>query len=408
LEAEERMGESKKHDSGRMEPSISIKEDTSRAPVLVVDDDVSLTRVIQRVLKQAGRDAVVAHDGNSAAQAILSGPFDVVLSDINMPGMSGVDLLRLVRAHDLDVPVVLMTGDPSLDTAMEALSLGALQYLPKPTPNEVLVGVVERASRLHRMARMKRDALALGSGTHLASDRAGLEAAFERALDSMWIAFQPIIDSASLSLYGYEALMRTREPSLPHPGAMLDAAERLDRLLDLGRRVRDLSAEAFLRAPAEALLFVNLHTRDLLDPALFDERAPLSRIASRVVLELTERASLEDVGDPSGRVARLRSAGYRVAIDDLGAGYAGLSSFAALEPEIVKLDMSLVRNIDQSSIRRRLVSSMTALCEEMGMQVVAEGIETPAERDCIIGLRCGLLQGYLFAKPGPPFPSITK
>jgi EAL domain-containing protein (putative c-di-GMP-specific phosphodiesterase class I) len=373
----------------------------------VVDDDVSLTRVIQRVLKLAGRDSVVAHDGNSAAQAILTGPFDVVLSDINMPGMSGVDLLRLVRAHDLDVPVVLMTGDPSLDTAMEALSLGALQYLPKPTPNDELVGVVERASRLHRMARMKRDALALGSGHHLASDRAGLEAAFERALDSMWIAFQPIIDSGSRGLFGYEALMRGREPSLPHPGAMLDAAERLDRLFDLGRRVRDLSAEAFLRAPADVLLFVNLHTRDLLDPTLFDEHAPLSRIASRVVLELTERASLEDVDDPSGRVARLRSAGFRMAIDDLGAGYAGLSSFAALEPEIVKLDMSLVRNIDQSAIRRRLVGSMTALCEEMRMQVVAEGIETPAERDCIIGLRCGLLQGYLFAKPGPPFPSIT-
>ncbi|MGH7296970.1 MAG: EAL domain-containing protein, partial [Polyangiaceae bacterium] len=67
---------------------------------------------------------------------------------------------------------------------------------------------------------------------------------------------------------------------------------------------------------------------------------------------------------------------------------------------------SLVRGIDRSSIRRRLVGSMTALCEEMSMQVVAEGIETPEERDCIVQLRCGLLQGYLFAKPGPPFPTL--
>ena len=399
------MGAAVKHQD--REGTTRARDISPSGPVLVVDDDAQLARVLQRVLQGAGRDVVVAHDGEEAAKALAQRTFDVVLTDVNMPGMSGVDLLRLVRSQDLDVPVVLMTGEPSLESAMQAISLGALQYLPKPTPNETIVGVVERASRLHRMARMKRDALLLGSATHLASDRAGLEAAFERALHSMWIAYQPIVHAKGHGLFGYEALLRAREPSLPHPGAMLDAAEKLERLFDLGRRVRTLAAEGFHAAPKGALLFVNLHTRDLLDPVLYDADAPLSRIAGSVVLELTERASLEDVEDIASRITRLRRAGFRVAIDDLGAGYAGLSSFAALEPEIVKLDMSLVRNIDQSDIRRRLVASMTALCEEMKMQVVAEGIETPAERDCIEGLRCGLLQGYLFARPGPAFPSIN-
>jgi EAL domain-containing protein (putative c-di-GMP-specific phosphodiesterase class I) len=222
----------------------------------------------------------------------------------------------------------------------------------------------------------------------------------------MWMAFQPIVDAVEKRVFGYEALMRAREASLPHPGAILSAAERLDRLTDLGRRVRALSAGAFDLAPTDALLFVNLHTRDLLDPALYERSAPLTTMANRVVLEITERSTIDDVKDIHSKVGALRKLGFRIAIDDLGAGYAGLSSFAALEPEIVKLDMSLVRNVHQSSIRRRLIGSMTALCKEMGMLVVAEGVEVAEERESLRGVGCHLLQGYLFAKPGPPFPAV--
>jgi EAL domain-containing protein (putative c-di-GMP-specific phosphodiesterase class I) len=375
--------------------------------VLVVDDDELVARSLRRVLEASGYQVTTVSDGNAAVETIMHNAYDVVLSDIQMPGMSGVDLLGIVRARDLDVPVLLMTGAPSLETAIEAVSLGALQYLPKPTPNTVLLSAVERASRLHRMAQMKRAALKL-SGAHddQAGDRAGLQACFERALESMWMAFQPVVSRSARRIFGYEALMRTREPSLPHPGAVLSAAERLGRLNDLGRRVRSLSAAAFERAPTDALLLVNLHTQDLLDGELYEESSPLTKIASRAVLEITERSTIDDVKDVAARVEVLRHHGFRIAIDDLGAGYAGLSSFVALEPNIVKLDMSLVRSVDRSSIRQRLVGSMTALCKEMGMNVIAEGVETVEERDCVCSLGCDLLQGYLFARPGPPFPSV--
>jgi EAL domain-containing protein (putative c-di-GMP-specific phosphodiesterase class I) len=394
-------------------PIDSKRGDSDRPPgtaagqrtVLVVDDDVLVTRSLQRLLQAAGYEVTVTNDGTAAVEAIINRGFDVVLSDIQMPGMTGVELLKIVRAHDLDVPVILMTGAPTVETAMEAVSLGALQYLPKPTGNETLLKAIERASRLHRMARMKRDALKLlGEADTQAGDRAGLQASFDRALQTMWMAFQPIVDAGRKRIFGYEALMRTKEASLPHPGAVLSAAERLDRLPDLGRRVRALAAEAFDGVSNDALLFVNLHTRDLLDPSLYEKDEPLTKIASRVVLEITERSNIDDVKDIQARVTGLRKLGFRIAIDDLGAGYAGLSSFAALEPEIVKLDMSLVRNVHQSGIRRRLVGSMTALCKEMGMGVVAEGVEVVEERDCLRGVGCDLLQGYLFAKPGPPFP----
>jgi EAL domain-containing protein (putative c-di-GMP-specific phosphodiesterase class I) len=337
--------------------------------------------------------------------AIKSEPFDIVVSDIQMPGMSGVDLLRIVRAYDLDVPVILMTGDPTVETAMEAVALGALQYLPKPTPNDVLLAAVERASRLHRMAQMKREALRIGGeDDRQVGDRAGLEARLGRALETMWMAFQPIVEPARGRIYGYEALMRAEEPSLPHPGAILEAAERLGRLPDLGRRVRALAAKAFERAPRHALLFVNLHTRDLLDGDLYEKDAPLTALAERVVLEITERATIDHVKDIQARVSDLRLHGFRIAIDDLGAGYAGLSSFVALEPDIVKLDMSLVRGAHESDIRRRLIASMTALCAEMHMTVIAEGVEVPEDHACVRACGCTLEQGYLFARPGPPFP----
>ena len=91
-------------------------------------------------------------------------------------------------------------------------------------------------------------------------------------------------------------------------------------------------------------------------------------------------------------------------VDDLGAGYAGLTSFAQLEPEVVKLDMSLVRGVHAQPTKQTLVRTMIAMCHELGMQVVAEGIETPQERDAIVEAGCDLLQGYFFARPGPAFP----
>jgi len=124
------------------------------------------------------------------------------------------------------------------------------------------------------------------------------------------------------------------------------------------------------------------------------------------VLEVTERAPLEKIRDVTARVAQLRSLGYRIAIDDLGAGYAGLTSFAHLEPEVVKVDMSLIRGIDSSPMKQKLLGSIVALCRDLGIEMIAEGIETPAERDALVRLGGDLCQGYLFARPDKPWPEI--
>ena len=378
----------------------------SGANVLVVEDEDALRIALARYLTRAGHRVTEARNGVEALALLDASKAEVVLSDITMPDMDGIRLLRAIRDRDLDLPVVLATGAPSVASATEAIAYGALAYLLKPVDLVGLEATIRRAAALYGIARAKRVAFALdGRDGGSAGDRAGLEANFERTLRTLWIAMQPIVSVEPRGLYGYEALMRSEDRSLPHPGAVLDAAERLGRLPELGRTLRERTVSAFADAPEGACLFVNLHPADLLDETLFDARSALGQMAHRVVLEITERASLDDVRDLRARISRLRDAGYRIAIDDLGAGYAGLSSFADLEPEIVKLDMSLVRDVDKTPTKQKLVRSMTVLCHDLGMVVVTEGVETAAERDCLVDLGTDLLQGYLLARPSRPFPA---
>jgi EAL domain-containing protein (putative c-di-GMP-specific phosphodiesterase class I) len=297
----------------------------------------------------------------------------------------------------------MMTGKPTLESSNRALEYGAFRYLVKPVMPATLKDAVERASRMHDIARLKRQALELQGGEiKWLGDRAALDARFEKAMEGMWMAFQPIVSWHERKVYGYEALLRSVEPTLPNPGAFLEAAERLGRLQDLGRAIR--ARAALTPPPEDAMLFVNLHAHDLKDEDLYLPQSPLARIADRVVLEITERASLEGVTDLAERIANLRSLGFKIAVDDLGAGYAGLASFAQLDPDIAKLDMSLVRDIDTHPTKQMIVRSMQKLCSDLGIQVVAEGVETVAERDALVACECDLLQGYLFAKPGRGFP----
>ena len=374
----------------------SDRHDTGR--VLIVDDETALLEVWSEVLTDAGWAVETASDGASALEILLRSAFDTILTDIDMPGLDGLQLLRAIRTRDLDVPVVLMTGHPRTETAIEAVEQGALRYLVKPFSADILTSAVEAAARLHRIARLKREALAyLGGESALPGDLAGLEEAFTRGVERLWIAYQPIV-RADGTVFGHEALMRSDLKALPNPGSMFDAAERLGRVHDLGRAIR-LRAAASIDRKAGPSLFVNVHSLELTDADLYAPAAPLSAGAHTVVLEVTERSSFERVPELRARIKDLRELGYRIAVDDLGAGYAGLTSFAALEPDVVKLDMALVRDVDQEPIKRRLVGSMARLCRDLGILVVAEGVETVAERDVLLDLGCDLLQGYLFGRP---------
>lgn len=373
--------------------------------VLLVDDDPLVLRITQDLLEELGYDVTATTDPTESLVDVSTGLFDAVLADVVMPNMDGLELVRRVRQRDADLPVILVTASPTLGTAIDAVEAGAFRYLTKPLEPVTLRATLARAVRLSRLARVRHRLAARMGVDDLdgIGDRA-LAERFEAALESLWIAWQPIVSWSARSVLAWEALLRTRDPLLPSPREMLAAAERLGRMVDLADTVHRRIARDMEQAPDDARIFVNLHVSDLLGPALSSPDGPLARWADRTVLEITERASLQEVDDVEGRVEVLRRLGYRVAVDDLGAGYAGLSSFVALSPEVVKLDMALVRGVDRDTVRQELIRSMIGLCQSLGSILVAEGVETIEERDTLAELGCDVMQGYLFHRPGAAFP----
>ena len=310
--------------SGQPTDAASTDIDVNDAPsVLVVDDEPSVARTMERLLGREGYRVTVAHGGQEAIDLARTHAFDAIVSDLDMPDVDGRALLRAIRQNNLDVPFVFLTGNPDLQSAIDAVEYGAFRYLVKPVPPQELFDVVSRAVRWHRLAVIRREAAGELEGK-ASSDRAGLEARFSSALDKLWIACQPIISWRDQNVIAYETLVRTNEPSLRNPVDLFEGAENLGRTEDLGRAIRGLVATLIPHAPDSALIFVNLHPNDLADEDLYTSDAGLAPFAKRIVLEITERAALDEIRGLRDRVERLRAIGYRIAVDDLGAGYAGL------------------------------------------------------------------------------------
>jgi len=196
-----------------------------KARVLAVDDEEALLRYYQRAVGSAGYEVVTCERPSDALAELDKARFDVIITDLAMPGMSGIELLRAVRTRDMDVPVIIITASPALETALQAIDEGAMRYLVKPVRAEQLLSAVERAVALGRMSRLKRQALALlQQRGDEPGDRASAMAAFERALAGLTMAYQPVVDVAAGTVYGYEALMRSSEKAYASPMVLLEAS----------------------------------------------------------------------------------------------------------------------------------------------------------------------------------------
>jgi EAL domain-containing protein (putative c-di-GMP-specific phosphodiesterase class I) len=366
--------------------------------VLLVDDDPRVLELFARALERAGFTVEPVISGAAASLALGGATFDVVVTDIRMPDLDGIGLLKAIHDRDAELPVVVITGAPALDTAIAAVEHGAIQYLLKPPGPGSLEAAVTKAVERRRAAMVRR------TGERALVDDSADQASFSAALELLWMAYQPLVRWSTREVFGYEALVRSSHAKLSRPDLLLGAAERLNRLPDLGKRIRELVVENTALLPPHLTVFVNLHPNDLLEEGLSDPNSAFVMNSGRFVLEITERAHLDDIPDARARVGALCLLGFRIAIDDLGAGHAGLASISQLEPEIVKLDMSLVRNVQNEPIKARLVRSIVSTCREMGFEIIAEGVETPPERDALAELGCDLMQGYLFARPEAGFP----
>lgn len=361
--------------------------------VLIVEDNSELGRSLARSLSQSGFTVEHVCSGVEAAELLMRESFDAVLSDICLPEISGVDLLRMIRAYDVDVPVILMTGNPSVETALEAMELGAVKYLKKPLSSSGVMAAVQGAisspSVIQKAVRPEDD----------------LAERFDKALHEMWIAFQPIADIRDRSVLGYEAFVRSREPGLSTPGELFAAAESLGRVAEVGIRARALAAHAFGSLPDKrALLFLNVNATDLDDRSLYSDTGVLAPLAGRIVLEIGDCAAIGTIEELRKRVSVLRLYGYQVALANVGSGFPGLDGLVEIEPDMAKVAMGIVRNIDESRSRQEVVRSVERLAERLDIRLIAEGIENERELSTIRRLGCRFVQGYHI---GPPSGALT-
>lgn len=215
---------------------------------------------------------------------------------------------------------------------------------------------------------------------------------------------QPIVRPSDLVVVGYEALARMPfDPRRP-PDWWLDVASEfgLRKQLELAC----LAAAIQLGSPPEGrMLFVNASPSTIADPALFDLRADFPE---RLVVEITEHEAVEDYEFLRNCLAGYLHSGVRLAIDDAGAGYSSLRHVVELSPDYLKLDRELVSGVDEDSNRRALMRAVVAFAREVGTSVIAEGVETRGELDVLRDADVHLVQGYLLARPGAPWPDIER
>lgn len=221
----------------------------------------------------------------------------------------------------------------------------------------------------------------------------------------------PIFRLDDLSIIGYEALSRGPEGGeFEHPDKLFRVAYDADLVVRLERLCRLRAFEAAPGLPEGRLLFINIEPDAVADPDLRDIMFTTLYIGSgvnpeSVVFEITERSAITDFPAFRSTLEYLRTLGFRVAVDGGGAGYASLQSLAEVRPEWLKIDMSLVAEIDTDEIRRILVTSMVMFSERLGVSLVAEGIERVEQLETLRNLGVEYGQGFLFCEPVLPYPA---
>jgi EAL domain-containing protein (putative c-di-GMP-specific phosphodiesterase class I)/GGDEF domain-containing protein len=213
----------------------------------------------------------------------------------------------------------------------------------------------------------------------------------------VYIDYHPIVIAETLEIFGYEALARGVMRSLRSPEVMFDVAAEADLVWELSRLCRSRAIEGIeTRLRPNELLFLNADPHDFNDPAFNENEV---KYPSRVVIEITERTAIKDYPKFRERLKAFRERGFRFAVDDAGSGYAGLGSIANLEPDFIKLDISLINGIDTNFLKQNLVETMVKFSNDHGAMVIAEGVEHADEFNTVRDLGVHLVQGFFLHRP---------
>lgn len=239
---------------------------------------------------------------------------------------------------------------------------------------------------------------------------------FAQASQNLVFQGQPIVRSSDGSILGYEALVRARGPEgtpLIGAGALLEAASAhgQTRTFDALARITAIE-QLYPQLAPEHLLFINfapgvVYNPDICLQTTFRACQDVGADLSRLVFEVTEGEAFPDLRLFRSILDRYRAEGARVALDDLGSGHTSLSYLTELRPDIVKLDRSLIQGLHTSGPTARLVQSLVTYAHDLGIEVVAEGIEQREELEAVQAAGVDFVQGYYLARPAAPLPTLT-
>jgi diguanylate cyclase (GGDEF)-like protein/PAS domain S-box-containing protein len=381
----------------------SMAEDPStgtsvvKSRVLIVDADEERANTLAKTLTPR-YDVVTAPSASTGLLLASGGHYDAFVADEVLPDKGGVDFLGETLNFRPGALRMLCVAQQDFYLAVRATNLARVDhFLLREEAAQKLSDAVEDGLARKDMLREQLFADRIFSRSSYVAGAQWVEQVIREK--NVNFAFQPIFHSDGRGIFGQEALCRVSGGVRLGPGELFEAAVRSGQIWRLGRLGREVIVQLIPNVDTSATLFLNLHPAEIEDPELTKHGYPLRAHAERVVFEITERASITDFDHFRAQMQRLRSVGYRFAVDDLGAGYASLSSVALLEPDFVKLDMSIIRNLQKDRRRYGLVQRIVDFANDHGIRVVAEGIETQDEARTAIAVGCHLLQGYHLGKP---------
>lgn len=379
--------------------------------VLVADDESVLRAVLaDLVSSDPGLQLVgTARDADEAVTVALETNPDVALVDVRMPGGGGLRVAEELRRRLPETRVLAHTAVDDRATVVRIMQGGAVGYLVKGTPPSEILAAIHRAARGQPsvspevMSGLVRNlAEQLEREEVATTERRARVRRLALAIEGVGrsTVFQPIVELGSRRVVGVEALARFQvqdEPWTVDRWFVEAAQENLG--VDLELACNDGALAALSHLPPGAYLSINLSQRTAESARFMESLGSVD--ASRLVVEITEHEAVADYDHLTAALRRLRDLGARVAIDDAGAGFASLRHILLVDPEIIKLDISLTRGIDSDPRRRALASALISFADQMGISVVAEGIETESEHAALQALGVRLGQGYYLGRPGP-------
>lgn len=383
--------------------------------VLIADDDMSVRKVLEAIVRSDHRLQLIgsAEDADGAVELACRHQPDVAVLDVKMPG-GGPEAARRILAGSPETWIVAFSAYEDDASVRQMIAAGGRSYLVKGAGASEMLAAIHRgvdgaATLSDRITSQLVSELAsrLGQEELEQGRRQESGVRIRRILDDptrLAIAYQPIVDLRSdRRTVGLEALSRFPDGDAD-PSCWFRDADLLGLGTELEATAIRRALEALPGIPSDVYVAVNASPATLMSPSfpdLFVDVAP-----GRVVVEVTEHAPVDDYAILHERLDELASVGIRLAVDDAGAGYASLRHILKLHPDVIKLDISLTRNIDEEPLQRALAAALVTFARELGASIIAEGVERPEEVVVLAELGVRYAQGYHFARPNTDLSAL--